>query len=174
MRAIQRSLAATAAAIAVGTGVFLSAPSASAAPVAQQPAAEAIARCADQPDISFGGVSAKAGKKAARVASWLYGKRLAHPQTGCSGLVQFAWSAGGQNVPNSPSTQWATLQHVPLSQIKAGDIVVFNNATASGIYVGHGKVVHGYTGGGIITKVPLQSLNLTGIVRPGSTSPGGC
>ena len=65
----------------------------------------------------------------------------------CSGLVQQAFAAAGVNVPRTGTAQfWAAPTRVPLSQMRYGDLLVFDddgtgNFGHIAIYIGNGQVV---------------------------------
>lgn len=79
----------------------------------------------------------------------------------CSGLVQQAFAAAGKAVPRQGSDQfWAAPQRVPLSQMRYGDLLVFNddgNGRFShiAIYIGNNQVVQALN--------PSQPLGVTSL-----------
>jgi cell wall-associated NlpC family hydrolase len=83
----------------------------------------------------------------------------------CSSLVQWAWAAAGVVIPPTSETQWAQLRHVPLNQLRPGDLVFY---TGSSIDAPPGHVVM-YLGGGWILEAygsgyPIRITRL----RPGA------
>ncbi len=71
-------------------------------------------------------------------------KRYCYGGTGpscfdCSGLAQTAWTRAGGKVPRTSDAIAATLPEVPLSEIRAGDILWWPGHV--GIYVGDGRMV---------------------------------
>ena len=87
----------------------------------------------------------------------------------CSGLVQQAFAAAGISVPRQGTDQfWAAPTRVPLSQMRYGDLLVFND-NGSGqfghiaIYIGNNQVVkalyYGYPIGVTnLANMPTMSL----------------
>ncbi|AIY02087.1 hypothetical protein ART_2488 [Arthrobacter sp. PAMC 25486] len=64
----------------------------------------------------------------------------------CSGLVQQAFAAAGRSVPRQGSDQfWAAPVRVPLSEMRYGDLLVFNESGSRfshiAIYIGNNQVV---------------------------------
>ena len=71
-------------------------------------------------------------------------KRYCYGGTGpscfdCSGLAQTAWTRAGTKVPRTSDAIAATLPEVPLSAIRAGDILWWPGHV--GIYIGEGRMV---------------------------------
>ena len=66
----------------------------------------------------------------------------------CSGLTRTAFAAAGVSLPRTSAAQYRATATVPLSQMRAGDLVFWSsNGTASGvyhvgIYAGNGKLPH--------------------------------
>jgi len=73
----------------------------------------------------------------------------------CSGLVQQAFAAAGVSVPRTGTEQfWAAPQRVPLSQMRYGDLLVFDESPAGSgsfghiaIYLGNDQVVQALSPG---------------------------
>ena len=87
----------------------------------------------------------------------------------CSGLTMASWAAAGISIPRTSYEQWASLPHVPTSQLQPGDIVVFNGAGHVGLYVGGGYMVDAPHTGLNVEKVALSgwyASTLIGAVRP--------
>jgi cell wall-associated NlpC family hydrolase len=87
----------------------------------------------------------------------------------CSGLTMASWAAAGISIPRTSYEQWASLPHVPTSQLQPGDILVFNGAGHVGIYVGGGQLVDAPHSGLNVEKIALSgwySSSLIGAVRP--------
>lgn len=64
----------------------------------------------------------------------------------CSGLVQQAFASAGISVPRTGTDQfWAAPSRVPLSEMRYGDLLVFNESGGQfshiAIYIGDNKVV---------------------------------
>jgi cell wall-associated NlpC family hydrolase len=71
-------------------------------------------------------------------------KRYCYGGTGpscfdCSGLAQTAWLHAGARLPRTSEAIASTLPEVPLSQIRAGDILWWPGHV--GIYIGDGRMV---------------------------------
>jgi cell wall-associated NlpC family hydrolase len=82
----------------------------------------------------------------------------------CSGLVQQAFASVGVNVPRTGTAQfWQAPTRVPLSQMRPGDLLVFNddgtgNFSHIAIYIGDNKVVHALNPSQGILVTPLSWL----------------
>src|SRR5205823_7974839 len=55
----------------------------------------------------------------------------------CSGLTRFAWAAAGVAIPRVSRMQYRALAHVPLKQMRPGDLVFFGRRRIHhvGIYI---------------------------------------
>jgi cell wall-associated NlpC family hydrolase len=85
----------------------------------------------------------------------------------CSGLTSQAWLHAGRPVPRTSQEQWAQLQHVPLNQLRPGDLVVYYaGATHIALYIGGGLVVQAPRPGAVIKVSPIGSMPILGAVRP--------
>lgn len=63
----------------------------------------------------------------------------------CSGLVQYAYSVAGIQVPRTTSAQLRAAQKVSLANLRPGDLVFFRFAwkpSHVGIYAGGGRFIH--------------------------------
>jgi cell wall-associated NlpC family hydrolase len=84
----------------------------------------------------------------------------------CSGLAMDAWARAGIQLAHWTGYQWLSGPHVPISQLRPGDLVFFATNTADpatirhvGIYVGQGMMVDApYTG----VDVRIDSIYLVG------------
>ncbi|NEA56661.1 NlpC/P60 family protein [Streptomyces sp. SID13666] len=86
----------------------------------------------------------------------------------CSGLTQQAWAAAGRNIPRTSQEQWRLLPHVPVDQMRPGDLIIyFDDASHVGIYVGDGAIVHAPRPGRNVTVAGAGSMRILGVVRPG-------
>ncbi|MFG3247100.1 C40 family peptidase [Streptomyces sp. NPDC048187] len=89
----------------------------------------------------------------------------------CSGLTSVAWQRAGKPVPRTSQEQWARLDHVPLDELRPGDLVVyFPEATHVALYVGDGMVVQAPRPGADVKVSPIAANPVLGAVRP---DPGG-
>ncbi|WP_431034834.1 NlpC/P60 family protein [Streptomyces sp. P6-2-1] len=85
----------------------------------------------------------------------------------CSGLTSQAWAAAGRIIPRTSQEQWRQLQHVPLSQIRPGDLVIYHSdASHVGIYIGKGTIIHAPRPGRSVTTAGVGSMQILGAVRP--------
>lgn len=85
----------------------------------------------------------------------------------CSGLTSRAWAHAGTAIPRTSQEQWARLPHIPLKELRPGDLVVyFPEATHVAMYLGEGKVVHAPRTGEKIEVAPLANNPILGAVRP--------
>ena len=89
----------------------------------------------------------------------------------CSGLTSQAWKHAGRAIPRTSQEQWAQLPHVPLTQLRPGDLVIyFPEATHVALYIGDGMVVQAPRPGTRIKVSPIAANPVLGAVRP---DPGG-
>ena len=72
----------------------------------------------------------------------------------CSGLVMMAYQAAGISIARTSEAQWATLPHVPASQVEPGDLVFFAGADGTptspghvGLVIGGGQMIEAYATG---------------------------
>ncbi|MFD1662872.1 NlpC/P60 family protein [Streptomyces caeni] len=118
----------------------------------------------------------EAGRRALRYAVGQIGKPYKWGAEGprsydCSGLTSRAWKHAGLAVPRTSQEQWARLRHVPLKDLRPGDLVVyFPEATHVALYLGDGMVVQAPRPGTTIKVSPIASYPVLGAVRP---DPGG-
>ncbi|MFD7662169.1 NlpC/P60 family protein [Streptomyces sp. NPDC059788] len=85
----------------------------------------------------------------------------------CSGLTSQAWSHAGRAIPRTSQEQWRRLPHVPLRELRPGDLVIyFPGATHVAMYLGDGMVVQAPRPGARIKVSPVAANPLLGAVRP--------
>ncbi|MDC0768132.1 C40 family peptidase [Streptomyces sp. HD] len=85
----------------------------------------------------------------------------------CSGLTSKAWAHAGTRIPRTSQEQWARLDHVPLTELRPGDLVVyFPDATHVAMYLGKGKVIQAPRTGEKVKISPIASNPVLGAVRP--------
>jgi cell wall-associated NlpC family hydrolase len=90
----------------------------------------------------------------------------------CSGLVMWAYAQVGVNVDHWTGFQWNEGAHIPLSDLRAGDLVFFATNTNNpntihhvGMYIGDGQMVEApYTGANVRISNAFRS-DLIGAVR---------
>ena len=61
----------------------------------------------------------------------------------CSGLIYWAAGKLGLSVPRTSQAMWASLPHVPASQVQAGDLVFFPGSDGTSSAPGHVGIVTG-------------------------------
>lgn len=82
-----------------------------------------------------------------------------------------AWERAGTPIPRTSQEQWARLDHVPLDELRPGDLVVyFPEATHVAMYLGDGMVVQAPRPGADVKVSPIAANPVLGAVRP---DPGG-
>jgi peptidoglycan DL-endopeptidase CwlO len=88
----------------------------------------------------------------------------------CSGLTQAAWAAAGVAIPRTTYEDWASLPHVPTSDMEAGDLLLYNGESHVAIYVGNGMIIDAPHTGATVEEIPESESwyadNLDGVVRP--------
>ncbi|WP_063784983.1 NlpC/P60 family protein [Streptomyces sp. TP-A0356] len=85
----------------------------------------------------------------------------------CSGLTSQAWGHAGRAIPRTSQEQWAQLPHVPLKELRPGDLVVyFPEATHVALYLGDGMVVQAPRPGTTVKVSPIAANPVLGAVRP--------
>jgi cell wall-associated NlpC family hydrolase len=131
-----------------------------------------------------GGATATAGNTAGNTAAnWALGQlgkpyewAAAGPDTfDCSGLAMRAWQRAGVQLDHWTGTQWTSGPHIPIDQMRRGDLVFFADNTADpstihhvGIYIGGRQMVDApYTG----VDVRIDSIYEPGLI--GATRPVG-
>jgi cell wall-associated NlpC family hydrolase len=95
----------------------------------------------------------------------------------CSGLVQWAWAQAGYSIPRTTEEQWAALPHIPLNQLRPGDLLYYYNLDGDNavdhvvMYVGSGPwgtntiIAAPYTGTNV-SLAPVFTSGLIGAARP--------
>ncbi|KAF5994882.1 MULTISPECIES: C40 family peptidase [Streptomyces] len=112
------------------------------------------------------------GEKAVRYAVEQIGKPYVWGAEGpgaydCSGLTSQAWGHAGRPIPRTSQEQWAQLPHIPLSELRPGDLVIyFPEATHVALYLGDGLVVQAPRPGTDVKVSPIAANPLLGAVRP--------
>ena len=88
----------------------------------------------------------------------------------CSGLVQAAWAHAGVSIPRDTYEQWSALPHIPMSDLRPGDLIYFAGESHVGMYVGGGELIDAPQPGMNVEKVSLSESwyadNEDGAVRP--------
>ncbi len=113
-----------------------------------------------------------AGKKAIAFATRQLGKPYVWGAEGpdsydCSGLTSQAWLAAGVTIPRTSEMQWAQLKHVPVEDMRPGDLIIyFSDASHVAIYVGGGNIISAPRPGRYVYESPAASMRILGVVRP--------
>jgi cell wall-associated NlpC family hydrolase len=88
----------------------------------------------------------------------------------CSGLVQAAWAAAGVSIPRTTYEQWSDLPHIPMSDLEAGDLILYNGESHVAIYVGDGYIIDAPHTGADVERIPESTSwyadSADGAVRP--------
>jgi cell wall-associated NlpC family hydrolase len=91
----------------------------------------------------------------------------------CSSLMVRIFSAAGRDLPRTSRQQWKIGVHVPLSDLKPGDLLFWaNNLSNPGsihhvaLYIGHGLMVHSPHTGDHVKVASVYLNGLIGAVRP--------
>ncbi|WP_066734098.1 bifunctional lytic transglycosylase/C40 family peptidase [Bariatricus massiliensis] len=97
--------------------------------------------------------------EALKYQGWPYVFAGSNPNTSfdCSGLTSWCYAKAGLYIPRTAQAQYNFMQHIPLSQAQAGDLIFFHSTyitsdyvTHVGIYAGNNRMYHagdpiGYT-----------------------------
>lgn len=77
--------------------------------------------------------------EALKYQGWAYVFGGDNPNTSfdCSGLTQWCYGKAGITLPRVAQAQYDAMQHLPLSEAKAGDLVFFHSTYNAGSYVTH-------------------------------------
>ena len=75
----------------------------------------------------------------------------------CSGLVMSAWASAGVSIPRDTFEQWAALPHIPISEIKPGDLLYYNGIGHVAMYVGGGMIIDAPTPGQVVRELPMDT-----------------
>jgi cell wall-associated NlpC family hydrolase len=88
----------------------------------------------------------------------------------CSGLMVAAWSAAGVSLPRTTYDQWASLPHIPLSDLQPGDMILYNGESHVAMYVGNGMIIDAPHTGADVEEIPRSTdwyaAGEDGAVRP--------
>jgi cell wall-associated NlpC family hydrolase len=83
----------------------------------------------------------------------------------CSGLMVYAFAGAGVYLPHYSGYQYQAGRHVPLSQLRPGDMLFYSsNGSASGIhhvtlYIGNGEMVEAYESGMPVRVTSVRYYN---------------
>ncbi|WP_155352139.1 C40 family peptidase [Acrocarpospora pleiomorpha] len=91
----------------------------------------------------------------------------------CSGLSMRAWERAGVDLDHWTGTQWTSGPHVPLSQLRPGDLLFFGRVSSDpgtihhvGIFIGRGLMVHAPQTGDVVRTASIWRRDLVGATRP--------
>jgi len=78
----------------------------------------------------------------------------------CSGLVQYAYSRAGRDIPRNTTAQYRYADKIRYSELQEGDLVFFHIPRVKnkhvGIYIGDGEFVHAPSSG---KRVKISSMH---------------
>ncbi|SFY50540.1 C40 family peptidase [Streptomyces sp. F-1] len=85
----------------------------------------------------------------------------------CSGLMQWSYAHAGVHLPRTSQEQRFAGRHVPLSQARPGDLVVYrSDASHVAMYVGGGRVIHAPHPGAAVRYDPVGMMPISSVTRP--------
>ncbi|MFI6355421.1 NlpC/P60 family protein [Streptomyces sp. NPDC050743] len=85
----------------------------------------------------------------------------------CSGLMQWSYAHAGIRLPRTSQEQRFAGRHVPLSQARPGDLVIYSSdASHVGMYVGNGQVIHAPYPGAAVRYDPVGMMPISSVTRP--------
>ncbi|KAB7842847.1 NlpC/P60 family protein [Streptomyces mobaraensis] len=123
-------------------------------------------------DSGFSDAGSARGAAAARAARSAVGSPYAWGASGpfafdCSGLTQWAYGRAGVGLPRTSQAQRNAGRHVPLSEARPGDLVIYrDDASHVGMYVGDGQVVHAPYPGARVRYDRADMMPISSITRP--------
>jgi cell wall-associated NlpC family hydrolase len=81
-----------------------------------------------------------------------------------------AWAAAGVTIPRDTYEQWAALPHIPVADIKPGDLLYYNGIGHVAMYVGDDMIIDAPTPGEVVRELPMDTSwyadNLDGAAVP--------
>ncbi|GII52448.1 hypothetical protein Pth03_08370 [Planotetraspora thailandica] len=125
-----------------------------------------------------GGLASGRGGRAAQWALKQLGKPYVWAADGpssfdCSGLTMRAWQRAGISLDHWTGTQWSSGPHVPIRNLRSGDLVFYGQVTRYpgtihhvGIYIGRGLMVHAPQTGDVVRISSIWRRDLVGATRP--------
>jgi cell wall-associated NlpC family hydrolase len=92
-------------------------------------------------------------------------------------LVQWAWAKAGFTIPRTSQSQWADLQHIPLTALQPGDLLFYYNLDDDDsvdhvvMYAGSGPwgtntIIAAAHTGTRVSLAPIFTFGLVGAARP--------
>jgi cell wall-associated NlpC family hydrolase len=108
-------------------------------PLVAAPRAVAVPKFANGSTIAQRAVAAAMSRLGKR---YVYG--AGGPNTfDCSGLVQWSYRQAGVSTAHYTGSFWSSYRHIPMSQLRPGDLVFFyRDVHHVGIYIGGGMMIH--------------------------------
>jgi cell wall-associated NlpC family hydrolase len=159
--------------------------SSSTAPAAGGPTvgSSSTAPAAGGPTVGFSSTATAAGQAAVRAAEsqlgvpYVWGGETPGVGFDCSGLVQWSWAQAGVSIPRTSQEQFATVPHVPMSDIQPGDLLFYFNLDGTGtvdhvvMYVGSGPygnqtVIQAPYTGATVSYDALYTYGLVAVGQP--------
>ena len=122
--------------------------------------------------ITFAGPVRASAAKAVQTAAAQIGDPYQWGASGpdrfdCSGLTMYAWASAGVSLPHSSRAQYASLPHVPLSEIAPGDLLFSGSPNHHvGIYKGGGVMINAPHSGESVREDSIYSRHFVGAARP--------
>ncbi len=141
------------------------------------------APAAGGPTVGFSSTATAAGQAAVRAAEsqlgvpYVWGGETPGVGFDCSGLVQWSWAQAGVSIPRTSQEQFATVPHVPMSDIQPGDLLFYFNLDGTGtvdhvvMYVGSGPygnqtVIQAPYTGATVSYDALYTYGLVAVGQP--------
>jgi peptidoglycan DL-endopeptidase CwlO len=91
----------------------------------------------------------------------------------CSGLTMRAWGQAGVQIEHFTGYQWNSGPHIPLNQLRPGDLMFFGGKAAKpatiqhvGLYIGDGNMVDAPHDGASVRVETINEPGLIGATRP--------
>jgi len=145
--------------------------------------ANQAATSAGAPTVGFSGTASAQGQAAVRAAEsqlgvpYVWGGESPGSGFDCSGLTQWSWAQAGVSIPRTSQAQYASVQHVPLSNLQPGDLLFYFNLDGTGtvdhvaMYVGSGPygsqtVIQAPETGETVSYVALYTYGLVAAGQP--------
>jgi peptidoglycan DL-endopeptidase CwlO len=125
--------------------------------------------------VTYTGPTTSQAGKAVAFAFAQLGKPYVWGATGpdsfdCSGLMYAAWGAAGVTLPRDTYGEWASLPHIPLSDLQPGDLIEYNGESHVAMYVGGGHIIDAPHTGAVVEELPESTSwyadSVDGVVRP--------
>ncbi|MET7682168.1 NlpC/P60 family protein [Streptomyces sp. NPDC005423] len=125
----------------------------------------------DVPDLGTGVPSSGRAAAALAAARAALGRPYVWGANGpggfdCSGLMQWSYAHAGVQLPRTSQEQRHAGRHIPLSQARPGDLVVYrSDASHVAMYVGNGRVIHAPYPGAPVRYDPVGMMPVSSVTR---------